>query len=210
MPHLHEVADPVTGASSFRATVASDLAIAVPIRLTVTGPAAIPEPDGLLAAGGYLVRRLVVQRDPGHVVTVRVDCPLDGVPPAVDALVLGAPPGPRHGPLEMLDEPEPVVVAPGCDAELAVTVRTRPHDAVAVDVVALSPFGSWGLRPAPRTTTLPPSSTTRIRVPVHAPLDSRPGTWWAMVVTRCLDQVLYSAAVRLRVTSEINTSAANS
>lgn len=189
--HLHP---PPPAGGRFLVTVASDLGVAVRLRLAVTGPARLVGPVEVdLEPGGWAQRDLEVTGTAGAVVAVRAE--IDGEPSAWDAFVVGARPG--DGPLEIVQQPVP---HPDRRGGLTAVLRTRTVDPVDARVEAVLPFGSWHLVPDPVTeVSVRPGHDQAVTVRLHVPPAAQPGRWWGLLVVRCLDQVLYTAATRVAV-----------
>ena len=102
--------------------------------------------------------------------------------------------------LRLVGEPEPVDVAAGETARLAVTVGTDAHADLAVEAHLISPWGTWEwMGPAAVGAELPARGTVELGFDVAPPAWVQPGEWWALIRVGCAGRLVYSPAVKVTV-----------
>ena len=102
--------------------------------------------------------------------------------------------------LRLIREPEPVEVAAGGSARLAVTVGTDARADLAIEAHLISPWGTWEwLNPAVRGATLPAGGRVELGFDVTPPAWVEPGEWWALVRVGCAGRLVYTPAVKVTV-----------
>ena len=102
--------------------------------------------------------------------------------------------------LRLISDPEPVDVAAGETARLAVTVGTDAHADLAVEAHLISPWGTWEwMGPAAVGRELPARGTVELGFDVAPPVWVEPGQWWALIRVGCAGRLVYSPAVKVTV-----------
>jgi alpha-mannosidase len=102
--------------------------------------------------------------------------------------------------LRLISDPEPVDVAAGQTARLAVTVGTDAHADLAVEAHLISPWGTWEwMGPAAVGRELPARGTVELGFDVAPPVWVEPGQWWALIRVGCAGRLVYSPAVKVTV-----------
>lgn len=138
------------------------------------------------------------------------DCATAALPPSWRQVVedvcmvsVGTPAAPARGDVLRLDrEPDPVTVAAGASARLAVTVATDAHADLAVEAHVISPWGTWEwLGPPAVGAELPAEGKVEIGFDIAPPPWVEPGEWWALVRVAAAGRLLYSPAVPVTVTA---------
>jgi alpha-mannosidase len=109
--------------------------------------------------------------------------------------------GSGHGDLlRLIGGPDEVDVAAGAAARLSVTVGTDAHADLAVEAHLISPWGTWEwLGPAVLGAVLPAGGTVELGFEVAPPGWLHPGEWWALVRVACAGRLVYSPAVKVKV-----------
>ncbi|MGE5693763.1 MAG: NEW3 domain-containing protein [Candidatus Sericytochromatia bacterium] len=103
-------------------------------------------------------------------------------------------------PLRLVQGPEPVDVAAGGEARLAVTVGTDARAELSVEAHLISPWGTWEWAgPAAQGATLPAGGTVELGFDVTPTAWAEPGQWWALVRVGCAGRLVYSPAVKVTV-----------
>jgi alpha-mannosidase len=216
--HPHEVAAEPGTELPLRLTVASDctdadlhgtVRLVMPQRWSAT-------PDELpfeLLAGGHastqVLLRVPSDTQPGRH-PVRVQLALHGVtlPPSWRQVVedvcivsVGTRSTPAPGDVLRLDrEPDPITLAPGSSARLAVTVATDAHADLAVEAHVISPWGTWEwIGPPSVGAELPANGKVEIGFDVTPPPWAELGRWWALIRIAAAGRLLYSPAVPIVV-----------
>ncbi|MBX7432273.1 alpha-mannosidase [Mycobacterium sp. Y57] len=102
--------------------------------------------------------------------------------------------------LWLVTEPGAVDVVAGDSARVAVTVGTDAHADLAVEAHAISPWGTWEwLGPNIVGGVIPARGTVELGFDVAPPRWTEPGSWWVLIRVACAGELLYSAAVPVRV-----------
>jgi alpha-mannosidase len=109
--------------------------------------------------------------------------------------------GSGHGDLlRLIGGPDEVEVAAGAAARLSVTVGTDASADLAVEAHLISPWGTWEwLGPAVLGAVLPAGGTVELGFDVAPPAWLHPGEWWALVRVACAGRLVYSPAVKVKV-----------
>ncbi|HEY6645535.1 MAG TPA: NEW3 domain-containing protein, partial [Mycobacterium sp.] len=102
--------------------------------------------------------------------------------------------------LRLITDPEPVEVAAGETARLAVTVGTDAHADLTVEAHLISPWGTWEwMGPAVVGREVPARGTVELGFDVAPPVWVEPGEWWALIRVGCAGRLVYSPAVKVTV-----------
>jgi alpha-mannosidase len=102
--------------------------------------------------------------------------------------------------LRLITDPEPVEVAAGENARLAVTVGTDAHADLAVEAHLISPWGTWEwMGPAAVGRELPARGTVELGFDIAPPVWVEPGEWWALIRVGSAGRLVYSPAVKVTV-----------
>ena len=102
--------------------------------------------------------------------------------------------------LRLISDPEPVEIAAGETAQLAVTVGTDAHADLTVEAHLISPWGTWKwMGPAVVGRELPARGTVELGFDVAPPVWVEPGEWWALIRVGCAGRLVYSPAVKVVV-----------
>lgn len=102
--------------------------------------------------------------------------------------------------LRLVTDPEPVEVAAGEVATIAVTVGTDARAGLAVEAHLISPWGTWEwLGPNIIGADLPARGTVELQFDVAPPAWVEPGEWWALIRVACAGDLVYSPAVKVAV-----------
>ena len=102
--------------------------------------------------------------------------------------------------LRLISDPEPVEVAAGETARLAVTVGTDAHADLTVEAHLISPWGTWEwMGPAVVGREVPARGTVELGFDVAPPVWVEPGEWWALIRVGCAGRLVYSPAVKVTV-----------
>jgi alpha-mannosidase len=104
------------------------------------------------------------------------------------------------GVLRLVSGPEPVDIAAGARATLAVTVANDTHADLSLEAHLISPWGTWEWMGAGVVgADVRARSTLVIGFDVAPPKWVEPGEWWALVRVGCAGELVYSPAVRVVV-----------
>jgi alpha-mannosidase len=102
--------------------------------------------------------------------------------------------------LRLVADPEPVRVAAGGRATIAVTVATDAWADLAVEAHLISPWGTWEwLGPNIIGAEIPARGAVELVFDVTPPAWVEPGAWWALVRVGCAGELVYSPAVEVVV-----------
>jgi alpha-mannosidase len=102
--------------------------------------------------------------------------------------------------LRLITDPDPVEVAPGEVATIAVTVGTDARADLAVEAHLISPWGTWEwMGPNIIGADLPARGTVVLEFDVAPPAWVEPGEWWALIRVACAGELVYSPAVKVVV-----------
>ncbi|MDD4868517.1 MAG: NEW3 domain-containing protein, partial [Mycobacterium sp.] len=109
--------------------------------------------------------------------------------------------GDRGELIYLVDGPADVMLTAGGTARLAVTVGSNAGADLALEAHLISPWGTWEwLGPAALGAVLPARGTVELCFAAAPPPWLEPGQWWALVRVGCAGRLVYSPAVRVRVT----------
>ncbi|WP_460355662.1 glycoside hydrolase family 38 N-terminal domain-containing protein [Mycobacterium sp. ZZG] len=102
--------------------------------------------------------------------------------------------------LRLVADPGDVDVEAGSAARLSVTVGTDAHTDLTVEAHLISPWGTWEwLTPNITGGVIPPRGTCELVFDVAPPRWTEPGQWWALIRVAAAGELVYSPAVRVRV-----------
>ncbi|MDX2377659.1 hypothetical protein M4I32_12690 [Microbacterium sp. LRZ72] len=188
--------------------VSSDAAVGLDVDLEFT-----LAPGAVLVAGartlrvparGFARTRCVIENAPDRASVLVRAIPRDTTYPTTwDVVHIG--PHRTSDLVRMIGDPAPLALAPADAGELVVAVEWTGTIPMLLDARVVAPFGSWQLFPEPtQDTWVEPGSTEHLRFVVRAPRGAAPGRWWALIVVRVADRVLYSRTVDIVVDEEWN------
>ncbi|HEY3263356.1 MAG TPA: NEW3 domain-containing protein [Pseudonocardiaceae bacterium] len=218
--HPHRVTAAPGADVTLRLTVASDRTDG-PLRgaIRLVGPDRwSAAPDDLpfeLPPGGHASREVLLRvpadAAPGrYPVRAQLRLDADHLPPSWRQVVedvclvsVGTASAPARGDMLRLDrEPDPVTVAPGGSARLAVTVATDAHADLAVEAHVISPWGTWEwIGPPAVGAELPAEGKVELSFDVAPPRWAEPGRWWALIRVAAAGHLVYTQAVPVEVRS---------
>jgi alpha-mannosidase len=102
--------------------------------------------------------------------------------------------------LRLVTDPEPVTVAAGATARIAVTVGTDARADLAVEAHLISPWGTWEwMGPNIIGATVAARGSVELEFVVAPPGWVEPGEWWALIRVACAGELVYSPAVTVVV-----------
>lgn len=103
--------------------------------------------------------------------------------------------------LRLTGEPNAVEVPAGGTGRLTVTVATDAHADLAVEAHLISPWGTWEwIGPSVVGAVLPATGKVELGFDVAPPPWVERGEWWALVRVTGAGRLLYTPAVKIRVT----------
>ncbi|GAA4685678.1 glycoside hydrolase [Phytohabitans rumicis] len=176
----------------------------VPAGLTVTPDGPLPYD---LAAGEHAEFAVRVRADGApagtYFVGARIRDDLGQVLEDVVAVAVGE----AGVPLDVVLDAEPLRLAPGVRADLAVRLDNRSPGEIRGEAQLVSPYGTWGgpdcgvaITPWTQGFAVPAGGSTRLRYEVAAPATARPGShWWALVKVVYFGRLHYTEAVPVEI-----------